>query len=161
MALTALSIQFPPILCLITNSGPQFEHKLAESEYLKKPEKISAETDDIRKSYNPSRTTERSLGTAPARSTQGDFFKPLKVDMSNENVSTRQFTGEGEKEGLRLSNVSSPIIQTIQADISKAELVEIIAQLRRVNEVCFLLFLLFTQKNKDFFNYSIETIKSY
>jgi len=106
------------------------------------------EKDDIRKSFNPSRTTDRQLTTAPVRSSQENFFKNMGVNISNENVSTRQFTGEGpEKEGLRLSNVSSPVMQN---EISNAELIEIIAQLRRVNEVIFLLYLC----------YSIETIKS-
>ena len=94
------------------------------------------EKDESRKSSNPARNTDRQITTAPAQTSQRNFYKNTGVDMSAENVSTRQYTGEGgDKEGLRLSNASSPVNAN---EISNAELIEIIAQLRRVNEVNFL-----------------------
>jgi len=95
---------------------------------LKKPDAGLPEQEDYRKSYNPPKSSEKNT----MKTTQSAaFFKDPRVDMSVENVSTRQFTGEGEKEGSKPSTTSSPMIQ----ELSRAELLEIISQLKTINLV--------------------------
>jgi len=101
--------------------------KLAESGFLKKSESNIPEQEDYRKSYNPPKSSEKNV----IKTTQSAaFFKdPRGGEISAENVSTRQFTGEGDKEGSKPSTTSSPMIP----ELSKAELLEIISQLKTIN----------------------------
>lgn len=107
-----------------------FEVKYAESHYLKRPD-----VENI--NYTPSASEEKTKKAIPLRSPQvaekETSKQHRKVETSSDEVSTRQFTGDNEKDASKKSNASSPMHPELTGDT----LAEILSHLYSIDQVRF------------------------
>ena len=103
---------------------------------MKRPD--SAYSKDLEnRSYTPSTSGEKTTKGAAKSSPklkEKDLYKHRnKGETSSDEVSTRQFTGDMDRDGSKKSNSSSPLHPNLPSD----SLAEILFQLSSINEVGF------------------------
>lgn len=104
---------------------------------MKRPD--SAYSKDLEnRSYTPSTSGEKNTKSGPTKSSpkiqEKDLYKHRnKGETSSDEVSTRQFTGDMDRDGSKKSNSSSPLHPNLPSD----SLAEILFQLSSISEVDF------------------------